>query len=129
MLFKHAKRRFITLVEIMIVMFLIAMITGVVAYNYRGTLEEGKAFKTKAAMEKISTILNMEVAEHPESMSDFGGDGWQTYVMDSPMIQDPKSAMKDGWGGAFRVYVDGETNQITVISDKYNAYQDAKRRK
>ena len=50
----------------MIVMFLIALITGVIAYNYRGTLEEGKAFKTKAAMEKIETILSLEIANHPD---------------------------------------------------------------
>ena len=50
----------------MIVMFLIALITGVIAYNYRGTLEEGKAFKTKAAMEKLETILSLEIANHPE---------------------------------------------------------------
>ncbi len=29
----------------MIVMFLIALITGVIAYNYRGSLEEGKSLK------------------------------------------------------------------------------------
>ena len=34
--FRFKKRRFITLVEMMIVMFLIAMITGVIAYNYTG---------------------------------------------------------------------------------------------
>ena len=49
----------------MIVMFLIALITGVIAYNYRGSLDEGKAFKTKAAIEKLETILNLRVSEDP----------------------------------------------------------------
>ena len=35
MKFKSLKKRYITLIEIMIVMFLIALITGVIAYNYR----------------------------------------------------------------------------------------------
>ncbi len=47
---KQYKRRYITLIEIMIVMFLIALITGVLAYNYRGSLDEGKAFKTKTGL-------------------------------------------------------------------------------
>lgn len=38
-------------------MFLIAMITGVIAYNYTGSLEEGKAFKTKAGIEKFIQSL------------------------------------------------------------------------
>ena len=57
---KCMKKRYITLVEMMIVMFLIAMITGVIAYNYTGSLEEGKAFKTKAGIQKIETILALE---------------------------------------------------------------------
>ena len=61
---KKIKRRYITLIEIMIVMFLIALITGVVAYNYRGSLDEGKAFKTRAAIDKLETILNLKVSEN-----------------------------------------------------------------
>ena len=47
------KRHFVTLIEMMIVMFLIMLITGVIAYNYRGSLDEGKAFKTRAGIEKV----------------------------------------------------------------------------
>ena len=60
------KKRFVTLVEMMIVMFLIAMITGVIAFNYTGSLEEGKAFKTKSGIDKIHTILDLHLASHPE---------------------------------------------------------------
>ena len=62
------KRRCITLIEIMIVMFLIALIAGVITYNYRGSLDEGKAFKTKAAIDKVETILNLSVADDPSLM-------------------------------------------------------------
>src|ERR1700722_17643833 len=60
------RRRYITLIEIMIVMFLIALIAGATAYNFRGSLDEGKAFKTKAAIEQIENALNLQVAESPE---------------------------------------------------------------
>ncbi len=46
----RAAKRCVTLIEMMIVMFLISLITGVIAYYYRGSLDEGKAFKTKAAL-------------------------------------------------------------------------------
>ena len=55
-----------TLIEMMIVMFLIAMITGVVAFNYRATLSEGRAFKTQQGIEKVRTILLLSLADQPE---------------------------------------------------------------
>jgi len=116
---KNLTRRFITLIEIMIVMFLIAMITGVVAYNYTGTLEQGKAFKTKAAMEKIRAIIALDTAgsgvEEIES-------GWQDMVRKSPLANNPEELMKDGWGNTFRVRLDKGTNEVTIESDKYKAY-------
>jgi Tfp pilus assembly protein PilE len=51
------KRRNITLIEVMIVMLLVALFTGVVAYNYSGSLEVGKANTTKMAMEKLENTL------------------------------------------------------------------------
>ncbi len=45
-----------TLMEIMIVMALIAMILGAVAWNYQGALDDGRAFETKANIEKVRTF-------------------------------------------------------------------------
>ncbi len=76
---KKVAKRFVTLIEMMIVMFLIALIIGVVAYNYQGTLEEGKAFKTKTGKEKLETILNLVVSERPEAEDDIEI-RWADYV-------------------------------------------------
>ena len=73
------RRRFVTLIEIMIVMFLIALITGVIAYNYRGSLDEGKAFKTSAAIDKIETILNLEIAKNP-ALRDNISNNWKELI-------------------------------------------------
>jgi type II secretory pathway pseudopilin PulG len=117
-----AKKRYITLIEIMIVMFLIALITGVIAYNYRGTLEEGKAFKTKAAIEKLETILSLEIANHPDEKSTIST-GWKSIIDRSPLVHDPKALEKDGWGDEYVVEINDETDAITVTSKRYNEYK------
>lgn len=115
------QRRCVTLIEMMIVMFLIALITGVIAYNYRGSLDEGKAFKTKAAMEKLETVLNLEVAKNPSNRDEIA-DKWKSVVQLSPIIHDAKALMTDGWGEEYQVHIDQETGAIKVDSRKYEEY-------
>lgn len=114
------KRRFVTLIEMMIVMFLIALITGVVAYNYRGTLEEGKVFKTKTGIEKLETILNLEIAKNPELGKSIKSN-WQGIVLNSPLVHDPKALILDGWGQPYDVDTD-ENGAVRVTSARYNEY-------
>ena len=116
------KRRFVTLVEMMIVMFLIALITGVVAYNYRGSLDEGKAFKTGTAITKLETILNLEVAKNPQ-IRDSITSNWQAIVKSSPLVHDANALTIDGWGELYHVSIDPDTDAIEVSSNKYNEYK------
>jgi general secretion pathway protein G len=120
MKFYQLKRRCITLIEIMIVMFLIALIAGVITYNYRGSLDEGKAFKTKAAMDKVETILNLSVAEDPSLMDHLSGE-WQGIISASPLVKNPKDLIYDGWGSPLQVSTEG--NVITVRSQKFEDYK------
>ena len=115
------QRRFMTLVEMMIVMFLIAMITGVIAYNYTGSLEEGKAFKTKTGIAKIKTILAMAAADGDiENVKE----NWEQIVKRSPMVQNADELLKDGWGGDYQVNIVEENSEkdIKIVSPKYEAY-------
>ena len=112
-------RRYVTLIEMMIVMFLIALIIGVIGYNYSGTLEEGKAFKTKAGMEKLETILSLAAAENPSLMDDIESN-WQQVVRSSPLVKDPNSLIKDGWGIEYNVTI--EDGNIEIRSDRYQQY-------
>lgn len=122
MKFQKIKKRYITLIEIMIVMFLIALITGVIAYNYRGSLDEGKAFKTKAAIEKLETILNLRVAEDPGLQDSISSPQvWQDIVKNSPLVSNANALLKDGWGGDFNVSTDN-SGAIRVHSRKYDDY-------
>jgi len=118
--FQSIKRRYITLIEIMIVMFLIALITGVIAYNYRGSLDEGKAFKTRAAIEKLETILNLKVSENSEMLNNIQSE-WTNVVRNSPLVSNPDALIKDGWGSQFDIYVD-DRQVVRVRSQKYEDY-------
>lgn len=119
------KRRLITLIEIVIVMFLIAMITGVVAYNYTGTLEKGKAFKTEMGIERLTQILNLAVSENPRLVQHIGND-WQNIVRNSPLVNKPDDLIDDGWGIPYQVSVD-ENGNIKVYSEKYTSYKQTNR--
>lgn len=117
---KILQRRYVTLIEMMIVMFLIALIIGVVSYNYQGALDEGKVFKTKTGIQRLETLLNIAAAEDPEILDDIGSQ-WQEVVRRSPLVQNPDALIRDGWGQLYRVEVD-EDGRITVSSESYNRY-------
>jgi len=116
------KRRFVTLVEMMIVMFLIAMITGVIAYNYSGGLDEGKAFKTREGMTKISNILEMYLTKNPEEKTNLNTT-WQGIVNSSSLVKKGSDLIHDGWGGDYYVNFDENSGEIIITSKKYEDYQ------
>ncbi|KIC70836.1 type II secretion system protein [Candidatus Protochlamydia amoebophila] len=119
-----SKKHFVTLVEMMIVMFLIAMITGVIAYNYTGSLDEGKAFKTKAGIEKIHTVLDLHFAMHPEEKENVAMD-WKKILSDSPLVKNSRDLEKDGWGVEYTVTTK-ENGEIEITSAKYTDYLNKK---
>jgi len=117
-------RRYITLVEIMIVMTLIALILGVVAYNFQGALQEGNAFATRQRIEKIETIISLELARNPGSI-DQVSEKWESWVKNSPLVKDKDSAIVDGWGNPFAVTVQREEGKtkIKVTSERLLQYE------
>ena len=121
-----ATRRYITLVEIMIVITLIAMILGVLAVNYQGALETGRAFETRANIQKIRSALTLKVASDPSVMGNVG-EKWRDYLKNSPLISDPDKMTRDGWGEEFKVSVetiDG-SQVIQVTSNRLDEYDKA----
>lgn len=116
---KNIKKKSLTLIEIMIVMFLIMLILGVVAVNYRGALDSGKAFKTQVDIENIQNILDFAVAQDPELIEDVES-SWVDIIAHSPLVKNPKTLMKDGWGEVYDVSV--EDGKIVVSSKKFDEY-------
>lgn len=119
------KKRPFTLLEIMIVIFLIGLIGSVIGYNMKGSLDEGKAFKTKQAKHKIKEILELEIAkgiEPDKVMNDPA-----QYLRASGIVKNPKKLICDGWGEKFDISYDEQKNEIKVFSKKYQTFKNSKK--
>ena len=116
------KKYAMTLLEIMIVIFIIGIIGSVVGHNMLGSLDNGKAFKTKEGARKLYEIVQLEAAatnvlvnnrEHlPEVVLDI--------LKKSGLAKNPKDLVKDGWGNEYRFFL--ENGQLRFYSEKYQAY-------
>lgn len=120
LIMKVIKRRYVTLIEMMIVMFLIMLIFGVVGYNMSGSLEKGKVFATRAGIKKVEQILNLAVAENP-SLLDNIESNWRGIVNASPLADKGSGLTKDGWGVEYDVRL--ENGEIVVTSKKFEDYK------
>lgn len=116
------RRRHVTLIEMMVVMFLIALIAGALAINFQGSLDEGKAFKTKSGIEKLEAVLNLEISKYPQAAAQIGND-WQAVARASPIVKDANSLIKDGWGADYEVTINPDTGGVRVYSRKFEEYQ------
>lgn len=114
---KHA----LTLIEILVAMFLVTLVTGVIGYNVRGAFGEGRAFKTKRAMDELQSVLEMEIAYNPDVSYDNIDTEWQT-VIENNLTKNKKQLLKDGWGESFIVSGDSVTATLTIESEAYNNY-------
>lgn len=115
------QRRYVTLIEMMVVMFLIALIAGALAINLQGSMDEGKVFKTKAGIEKLEAILSLEIAKYPQAGNQIGSN-WKSIAMASPMAKDT-SILTDGWGEDYQVSTNPETGGVYVYSKKLEEHQ------
>lgn len=113
-------KRAITLIEVMIVMFLIALIAGVVAYNYRGSLDSGKAFTTEQNMNKLRNLIDLEAAKSNISPRNIASD-WKDLLRKSPLIKNMDVA-KDGWGEEFKLEYNDQKKDYQIKSERYEAF-------
>jgi type II secretory pathway pseudopilin PulG len=115
---KKKKKQPITLIEIMIVILLIGLIGGVLAYNLKGSLDEGKVFKTEQGAQQVRNILLLEVAKGRISMADIPAN-WKAIIKASPLVGKPDDLIKDGWGDEFSVKLNNAGDDIIVESTKH----------
>ena len=119
------KKRTLTLMEIMIVIVLIGLIGSVIGYNMKGSLDEGRAFKTRQAMEQIEDILMLEVARG--ATIDEVINEKEKYLANSGLVKDPDSFLKDGWHQDFEIKKEGDG--IEISSSRLKAYERKKAQK
>lgn len=119
------KKKALTLLEIIIVIFLITLITGAIGYSMKGSLDKGRVFKTQTAMQQLRDLFLMAVAE--------GQSGEE--IAKSPkealknlgLAKDPDKLVVDGWGTPFEITYNKRKNDFTIVSKEFNAYQAKKK--
>jgi general secretion pathway protein G len=114
-------RRFaLTLIEMIIVMLLIATITGAIAVNYQRSLDKGKLFATERRAERLRSIAYIYFAEHPERI---GGElNWEEIINETGLGAGKASdLLQDDWGNKFDISIqdhkDG-TFDIDISSER-----------
>lgn len=119
------KKRAFTLMEIMLVIFLIGIIGSIVGYNMKGSLDEGKAFKTEQAIVKVQDLLELELARGASAQNiENNPEG----VLDATnVVKKPKAYLKDGWGEPLKIKVRG--NDVHVESKKLKEFKARKAQK
>lgn len=122
------KKQALTLLEIMIVIVLIGLIGSVIGVNMKGSLDEGRAFKTRQAQAQIEDILMLAVAQG-EPIDNVVANK-EAFLEISGLVKDASAFLKDGWGVPFEVRVGGHGHdKIVVDSAKLDAYDTKKKAK
>lgn len=125
---KKKIKRALTLLEIMIVIVLIGIIGSVIGVNMKGSLDKGRAFKTRQAKNQIQDILMLEIAR---GMPATEVQTKAKQVLEaSGLIKNPDKFLKDGWGKDFVIKIDEkDSDKIIVVSSSLEKYDQAKKEK
>lgn len=114
------KKRTLTLLEIMIVIFLITLITGTIGYSMRGTLDRGRAFRTEQAREQLHDLLLICLAEKGNA-NDIATYPLK-YLNALGLAKDPENLLKDGWKQNFVITVKNK-NDFDIKSKAWEKYK------
>lgn len=106
------KRSAITLVEILIVMLLIGIITGTLAYNYQGGLKKASEFKSNTEKQRIKSLLSIHLAEHPDEEGKIKGE-WADLCVKTGLVD---QATANKWLALYSANCDN--GEITVVDLK-----------
>ena len=123
------KKRAMTLLEVMIVIFIIGIIGSVIGYNMRGSMDQGKAFKTKEGISKVYNIVHLEMGSNDikdlnEANSEVISERVGEVLRASGLVNKPKQYLEDGWKNPLEFHVekvDG-TYEIRMTSEKYENF-------
>lgn len=115
------KKRALTLLEIMIVIFLITLITGTIGYNMKGTLDRGRAFKTEQAKAQLRDLLLicLEEGEKPDEVAK----NPSSYLKKYNLAKNSEKIAQDGWGADFEVTYNKNRSDFGIVSQNYNKYK------
>lgn len=120
------KKRALTLLEIIIVIFLITLITGAIGYSMKGTLEKGRAFRTEQAMEQLHDLLLMCLAEgdKPDDVQSRPAEALTRHGL----AKNPSKIVEDGWGQPFKIEPIAGKTDFKISSQNLKNYNKNKKK-
>lgn len=116
------KKRAVTLIEIMIVILLIGLIGGALAFNMRGSMDKGRMFKTEQNCCRVYDALMMAYASGEFELNDYQNQAKiEDILSKSPLIKDSKKVMLDAWGDTLKFRL--ENSDLVVYSEKAEKWE------
>lgn len=116
------KKRALTLLEVMIVIFLITLITGVIGYNMKGSLDKGKKFRSLQAKEQLHDMLLMCLAEGTIPPEEIAQEPLKA-VKKIGLAKNPDKLVVDGWGAPFTVKMTSDHKDFNITSSNSKLYE------
>lgn len=114
------KKRALTILELLLVVSLIGLITGVLAYNMRGTLDRGRAFRTERAIERLRDLLLLALAEDNKTAEELAKDPASVV---KPFTKNTKDLTHDGWKQEMKVTVVPGGRDFHITSEAWDRYK------
>lgn len=114
------EKRALTLIEIMVVIFIITLISGVVGYNLKGSMDKGRAFKTEQGIEQLTNLLLICISEGAK-LDDVKNKP-ASVIRKNGLARDPDKLVVDGWNKPYKIEID-ENEKITVTSENLKKYK------
>lgn len=115
------KKRALTLLEIIIVIALITLITGVVGYNMRDTLNRGRMFRTERAKEQLRDMLLLSLAEGESPQQILSKPA--ASIKKLGLVKNVEELLKDGWGEKFQITYLEEEEDFQISSKNYDKHK------
>lgn len=109
------KKRPVTLIEIMIVILLIGLIGGALAFNMRGSVDKGKVFKTEQNISRVYDALMFEYAKGERNLRQIVEDR-ENVMRECPFVKDGVSLLKDAWGNPLSIQIDELGDELLITS-------------
>jgi len=112
---RDKKEKGFTLVELLIVVAIIAILTGIAIPNFMGARTKAKIGKAFAEMDQIATAEQMYELDN-EKFTNTTGDLTPGYIKHIP---------KDSWGENYRIITNDDGDKFLILSNGPNTTNDA----
>lgn len=116
------QKRTLTLFEVMIVVLLISLIGGILGYNMKGSLDKGKAFRSRHAKEQLHDMLLIALAEGKKAET-IERNPLQV-LQELKLAKNPENLLKDGWGSPFEIRAIHRGTDFAITSENKAKYEE-----